>query len=116
MLDKDDFVFGLYFLLILLAALLLYAWVLGLIFGVTENSKEPCVEEYFNGVDTVYVDHNRFCHFEKEKGKGNYTCRNPYPTKQDRCILCGKAWYEHKKTQHTQQEIYDAFHELPLPY
>lgn len=115
MLNKDDYVFGLHFLLILLAALLLNALVVGLVW-VIENGKEPSVEVCFNGIDTVYVDKNRFCNFVKEDGEGNFTCYNPCPTKHDRCILCRKTWSEHTQTQHTQQEIYDAYHELPPPY
>lgn len=114
MCKKDDFIGCLSGLLIMLGSMALLSLVFALICGI-ENRKEPCVEEYWNGVDTVYVDYKRFCHFEKEL-EGNFTTRSNSPSKNDTCILCGKKWSEHTQTQHTQQEIEDAFTEPPLPY
>lgn len=114
MCKKDDLSGCLYFLLFLLGGLWLGALVVGLIWGI-ENRKEPSVEEYWNGMDTVYIDNNRFCHFEKEI-EGNFTTRNNSPSKNDTCILCGNKWSKHTQTQYTQQEIEDAFTEPPLPY
>lgn len=114
MCKKDGFVKCLYSLLFLLGGLLFVTWVCALIWGI-ESIKGPCVSEYWNGKDVVYVDSNRFCCLEKET-EGYYTTVNCRPTINDTCVLCGKKWSKHKQTQHTRQEIEDAFTEPLLPY
>lgn len=96
----------LYFSLFLLGGLLFTAMVFALIWGF-ESRKAPCVEEYWNGENTVYVDHTRFCHFEKEK-EGNFTTSNNNPTREDTCIKCRKVWKSHYQNQYSQQEINEA--------
>lgn len=96
----------LYFTLFLLGGLLFTAMIFVLIWGF-ENRKGPCVKEYWDGEDMVYVDHKRFCYFEKEN-EGNFTTRNNNPTMEDTCIICRKIWKSHYQNQYSQQEIREA--------
>ena len=109
MCNKDDFVGCLHFLLILLGWFIFVIWIFALIEGI-ETRNGPCVSEYWNGEDTLYVDSNRFCHFEKEM-EGYFTTRNPNPTRKDTCIICLKTWSKHPQIQRTQEEIKEAFTE-----
>lgn len=103
--DTAAGVVGFIFLLIPTAwasSILIYA------FLILPNEK-PIVEKQWNGTKYIYVDSKRFCHFEKER-TGSFTTTDSNPTRESRCINCWKHWSKHYQTQHTKEEIADAYY------